>query len=248
MLHSFQESLQLINFFIVSILYIVVLSRYTPVINIRILWSSLILLFILSSTHYVPAQLIKNYESKFTVWSPEFIESSETYYLHVLGAGYSLDPALPATSQLSTTTLARMIEGIRIARQLPNYTIVTSGYSKYGLESQASIVKKAAIELGIPSEHIEILETPSNTAEEVAAFVEQFGTQKKVVVVTDALHLPRVIMLYKKAGITAIGAPATFQVKKGPNDYSGLTFPSYRSISLMNAYLRERLKYWKDSL
>ncbi|WP_181456938.1 YdcF family protein [Flavobacterium lacus] len=204
--------------------------------------------FLVTSTYYVPSQLVAAYESKIANYNPDIVNKNKTHYLHVLGAGYSLDPNLPATSQLSPTTLARLVEGIRIARQLPNYKIITSGYYNYGLESQASVARRAAIELGIPSEQIKQLETPSNTAEEVAVFVDQFGTQKKVIVVTDALHLPRAIMLYQKAGITAIGAPATFQVKKEPNDYNGFTFPSYRSVSLMNAYLRERLKYWKDSL
>jgi uncharacterized SAM-binding protein YcdF (DUF218 family) len=81
----------------------------------------------------------------------------------------------------------------------------------------------------------------------VAAFVNQFGVHKKVIVVSEAMHLPRALMLYKKAGITAIPAPSNFKVKQGPHEYDGLTFPSISSLKLMNEYLREQLKYWKDN-
>jgi uncharacterized SAM-binding protein YcdF (DUF218 family) len=140
------------------------------------------------------------------------------------------------------------VEAIRISKCLPHYKIVTSGYSSLSLESQAEVAKRAAIALGIPTQNCEILSTPINTAEEVNAFAAKFGTTKKVIVISDALHLPRALMRYKKAGIKAIAAPTNFQVKQGPNDADGLSLPSISSINLMNDYLRERLKYWKDEL
>ena len=92
----------------------------------------------------------------------------------------------------------------------------------------------------------EMLTAPSNTSEEVATFIKQFGTHQNVIVVSDAMHLPRALMLYQKGGITAVPAPANFKVKQGPHEYNGLAFPSLSSLNLMNGYLRERLKYWKD--
>ena len=247
MLDFLKESIQLTNFFLLFFLLLGITTYRCGLKKMRLFWLVFILLFSLSSTHFIPAYLISKYEAKTPICNPLHLNLNETYYLHVLGAGYSLDPNLPATSQLSTTTLARLIEAIRIAHQLPKYKIVTSAYSKYGIESQASVAKRAAISLGIPSQNIEMLTTPSTTSEEVQAFVSKFGTNKKVIVVSDALHLPRALMLYQKAGIIAIGAPTNFQIKNGPNDYNGLSFPSYSSLSLMNNYLREQLKYWKDS-
>ena len=40
------------------------------------------------------------------------LDKSKTYYLHVLGLGYSLDTRLSATKQLSDVTLSRLIEAI----------------------------------------------------------------------------------------------------------------------------------------
>lgn len=242
-----QENITLNNFFLLWVLFLGLLTYYKSLRKSSWYWGIFIIIGIVSTTNVLPNYLVKHYESQVTVCQPQLLDTTSTYYIHVLGAGYSLDPKLPATSQLESTTLTRLVEGIRIARQLPHYKLVTSAYSKYGLESQASVAKRAAIDLGIPSQNIEMLTTPSNTAEEVEAFVKKFGTTKKVIVVSDALHLPRAVMLYKKAGISAIPAPSNFLIKQGPNDYNGLTFPSYQSLSLMNNYFREQLKYWKDS-
>ena len=139
------------------------------------------------------------------------------------------------------------MEAIRISKSLAYYKIVSSGYSSLDLESQASVVRRAAIALGIPARNCEILPTPSNTSEEVSAFVAKFGKTKNVIEVSDAIHLPRALMLYKKFGVNAVGSPTDFKVKKGVNDHNGLSFPSLSSVNLMSDCLRERAKYWKDS-
>lgn len=243
----FQEMISLSTFFLLGIFFVGFRIYKKGWRSNRFLLFIVGLFFMIATTKWIPAKLVAQYESQVTVCQPQLLDTTSTYYIHVLGAGYSLDPKLPATSQLESTTLTRLVEGIRIARQLHHYKLVTSAYSKYGLESQASVAKRAAIELGIPGKNIEMLTTPSNTAEEVEAFVKKLGTTKKVIVVSDALHLPRALMLYQKAGIKAIPAPSNFLVKQGPNDYNGPTFPSLSSLNLMNGYLRERLKYWKDS-
>lgn len=243
----YQDFITLNIFFLFGGLFLGVLTYYKGLQKSSWSLGVFIVIGLVCTTNVLPNYLVKHYESKVRVCNPKLLDTAPTYYLHVLGAGYNLDPRLPATSQLNQTTLARLVEGIRIARQLPHYKIVTSAYSSLGLEPQASVAKRAAIDLGIPSQNIEMLTTPSNTAEEVAAFVSQFGTHQKVIVVSDALHLPRALMLYKKAGINAIAVPSNFKVKQGPHEYNGLAFPSLSSLNLMNEYLREQLKYWKDS-
>jgi len=210
-------------------------------------WSSMLFFWLLCATQALPAFLIKRYEATMKVCQPHLLDTTQTYHIHVLGAGYALDPRLPATAQLSQVTLSRLVEGIRVARQLPYYTLVTSAHSSLGLESQASVAKRAAVALGIPTQNIKMLTSPSNTSEEVQAFVNQFGTHKKVIVVSDAMHLPRALMLYKKQGISAIPASSGVKIPIGPNTSSSLQWPSLASCNLMNEYLREQLKYFKDS-
>ena len=241
-----KDNITLNNFFFLAILLVAIFNYYYTYKKVRWLWLTVILIFLATSTKILPARLVASYEAKTPILNPEGLDKNQIYYIHVLGSGYSLDSSLPATSQLSTATLARLVEAIRISKLLPYYKIVSSGYSRLDLESQASVVRRAAVELGIPAQNCEILPTPSKTSEEVKAFVSKFGTNKKVIVVSDAMHLPRALMLYKRSGIHASGAPTNFKVKKGANDYNGVSFPSLSSVNLMSDYLRERLKYWKD--
>lgn len=156
----------------------------------RILLTLSVLVFLLSSTSILPRHLAGQIESHYSPWSSFPLSGSTDSVLGlVLGAGYSLDDGRPATSQLSTTTLARLVEALRICRQLPSSTLVTSGYSSAGLEPQASVVFRAAVELGFDSKRIEMLTAPSSTQEEAAAFVKHFGTENKLIIVTDALHI-----------------------------------------------------------
>jgi uncharacterized SAM-binding protein YcdF (DUF218 family) len=247
MLNLVKDSIQLNYFFGLTFLILVLITYYYSLKKTRWLWGILSILFLLSSTQIFPAYLVAKEEAKTPVCNPLLLQQNETYYLHVLGAGYNLDSSLPATSQLNTITLARLVEAIRLAQNLNKYKLITSGYAGSQAESQASVVKRAAMSLGIPKQNIEVLDTPSNTSEEVGAFVKKFGKNKKVIVVSDAMHLPRALMLYQKAGIKAIGAPTNFKIKKVKNDYNGFSFPSQQSISLMNSYLREQLKYFKDN-
>ena len=248
MFNLLKESLQLSNLFLLVIIILLISTYYYTFKKTRWLWYLVSLLFLVASTNIVPSWLIARYEAKTPICNPTTLNKNETYYIHVLGAGCSYDPRLPATSQLGLVTLGRLVEAVRIINILPSYKLVTSGSSRLGLESQASVVRRAATELGIPAENSCILSIPTNTAEEVSAFVKEYGIQKKVILVSDALHLPRALMLYKKAGIQAIGAPTNFTIKKGITDYNGLSLPSWNSLNNMSLYLRENLKYWKDNL
>jgi uncharacterized SAM-binding protein YcdF (DUF218 family) len=177
----------------------------------------------------------------------ESLDTSQNYYIHVLGAGYDLDKNLQATSQLDLKTLGRLTEGIRVFLKLPRAILVTSGYSAVGLESQASVARRAAIALGVPAERIQLLETPATTLEEVRAFKKKFGKNKQVIIATDASHMPRAVQMYRAAGFFPIAAPTNFKVKFDSNNYHGFTFPNVASFQMMNEWLRAELAMvkWK---
>jgi uncharacterized SAM-binding protein YcdF (DUF218 family) len=207
------------------------------------------LFYLVCATSYIPEKLIYNKESTFKVFSSTSIDSTQTYYIHVLGAGYSLDSNLHATQKLGLSSLGRLTEAVRIYHKHSNIRIVTSAYSKYGMESQASITKKAAIELGVKPEHIFMLEEPSTTSEEVKAFISRFGTEVQLIVSSDAMHLPRAIQMFKDNGIEAIPAPTNFKVKVDENHPIEFTLPKSKSFGLANDYFVTLMKeyYYKIS-
>src|SRR5690554_1017798 len=205
------------------------------------------------STSYFPKKLIHSIESTYQPIDLLQLDKTEEYYIHVLSSGTSLDDKLPASMNLSSTTITRLFEGIRVFNYLENGILVTSASAGKGLKSQAQVSREAAISVGVNENKIEKLETPTTTLEEASAFKKKFGVDKKLIIVTSALHMPRAIEIFKDQRLNVIAAPTDYLYKEGPTDYNGFTFPTFKSIGLMNVYHRTKLKEWyygmfKDSI
>lgn len=197
-----------------------------------------LLVFVLASTHYVPARLMQSLEWEQPQQLPE--QPEDTLYVHVFGAGYALDERLAPTAQLNHATLARLVEGVRLMQLYPNAILVTSGRSDYGVKSQAEVGRDAAITLGIAPERIRVLTSPHNTRTEIEAFVAMFGAEVKVIAVSDAKHLPRIRYLYGRyPKLQSYYAPTNYRIKEGINSSKGLRFPSLGSLDILNEFLVE---------
>lgn len=203
-----------------------------------------IVLFLVCSTNYVPKRLIASIEKAYDPIDLHLIDDSQTYYIHVLGSGANNQLGLPATMNLNSATLSRLVEGIRIHRNLDHAVLVTSAASEKGLKSQAEMSKESAVLLGVKEEDIKMLVTPTTTLEEALAFKEEFGTNKNLIVVTSALHMPRAVEIFGDQGLKVIPAPSSyFYIDDGYRN-NGVTLPSFGSLELMNDYHITQLKHW----
>jgi uncharacterized SAM-binding protein YcdF (DUF218 family) len=226
-----------------------ILYRYKKIKWAKILvWVS-VLLFLLCSTSYLPEYLASKLERKY---APFKIEDNRfdtgKVLIHVLGSGYSLDERLPATAQLGLTALGRLAEGIRIHRGIKNSEIICSGNSMFATETQARVTKKAAVILGVAADELETLNTPGTTDEEAAALQERFNKSSQLIVVTDAIHMPRAIKLFTAAGFKPVAAPTNYKVNEGPSRYKINWWPAISNISLMNYVIHEWLGNIKASM
>ena len=200
------------------------------------------LIFLLCSTSYLPQYVVGKMEATYApLQLPIPQMDSSTVLIHVLGSGYALDERVPATSQLGSIGMSRLAEAIRIHRSLPNSIIVCSGYSAFGLETQAQVTRKAAILLGVDSNQLTTLNEPSTTLEEANELRKRYDSATRVIVVTDALHMPRAMRFFKAEGFDPIAAPTNYKVNKGPNQYGMKYWPSFENIGLMNYLLHEWL-------
>lgn len=139
-------------------------------------------------------------------------------YVLVLGSGHFTNKELPSLSQLSSSALARLTEGIRIFRQLDNAKIIFSGYG--GLDKttpHAFISKEVAISLGVDEKNILTQELAKDTQEE-AKFVKNLVGNKKFVLVTSSFHMPRAMEIFKNESLNVIPAPTDF-LSKGDGSY-----------------------------
>jgi len=171
-------------------------------------------LFFAASTSLVPNYLIRQLESTYPVCDPSRIAlSDEPIPIIVLGAGYGYTEELPPLNRLSTTTLGRLVEAVRIYQQLPSAKVAGSAGQVTQPISQAEAIAEGALALGVlPSDTLQI-RGALNTWEEAGKFAERFGKGSKVVVATDAIHMPRAMMLFEARGLQPIAAPTNHLIK-----------------------------------
>jgi uncharacterized SAM-binding protein YcdF (DUF218 family) len=201
-----------------------------------------VVFFLLCATHYVPNYLAVQLEKKCLPFSIASIKNTQQkFYIHVLGSGNNYDGRLPANAQLGVTALSRLVEAVRIKRIVSNSVLVTSANSLLGLETQASVTKRAAILLGVDSNSIEKLDTPSTTNEEAIALKEKYGTNINVIVVTDAIHIERALHAFTKVGFAPIPAPTNYRAPLGRQNSWFNWWPATENITLMDVVLHEYL-------
>ena len=173
---------------------------------------------IVCSNAGVGTWLVRGLESRypaqpvFSATTPPPAPLARCAYVAVLGGGHSLTAGWPANQQLSDSALARIVEGVRIARQLPGARLIVSGPpdSPDGGRSHASLLSEVAVSLGVPAERIIEIDTARDTEAEAAAIASiTHGTP--VALVSSAWHMPRALALCQRQGIDVLACPADYE-------------------------------------
>ncbi len=199
-----------------------------------IIWLALI------SLPFLPQQLAWSLEKRF----PPLFESpkclpNDTVYILVLGGGLMENINLPPIDQLSLSSVCRLLEGIRLHRLSPGSLMVFSGISRDHKYSHATVLRQSALSMGVEEKEISMLPTSVNTQAEALDFTKKFGTRNTLILVTDAIHMPRAMLLFQKAGQSPIPAPTNHLVKSdwrnGISDWG----PSSENIATMEYAMHE---------
>jgi uncharacterized SAM-binding protein YcdF (DUF218 family) len=127
-------------------------------------------------------------------------------YIVVLGSHYAPRDGLPVTATLGPDGLARIVEGVRLARVFPEARLVVSGGAAAGHMPSARGYSMLAGELGIAPVKLVLVEAPRDTGEEAAAIVKLLGSSP-FLLVTSASHMPRAMKLMTMAGARPVAAP-----------------------------------------
>lgn len=247
--YNLKGQVTVFNLLAILLLLAFVFNRYKKRKIARLILSVSIVLFLFCSTAWLPNYLADKLERTY----PPFalinnFSDTEKVLIHVLGSGYTLDKRLPANAQIGQCALGRLAEGIRIHRLIKNSIIICSGNSSLGLETQAQVTKRAAIVLGVEADKLETLNAPSTTKEEAEELSKLFDKKMKLIIVTDAIHIPRAIRLFKAQGLNPIAAPTNYKVNEGPIQNNMKWWPSVGNINLMNIIIHELMGNLKTSL
>lgn len=226
-----------------------VLYRYQRQKTARRLLIFSAVLFYAFSTAWLPRYLAFRLETVYPPLktAPSF-STGQKVYIHLLGSGYQTDKRLPATAKLSHVAQGRFVEAMRLYRAVPNSILVCSANGPEGAETQAMIARAAAIDMGADSSRVMALNTPSTTKEEAEDLAKAVGTSATVIVVTDAMHMPRAIKLFREAGFSPTAAPTNFKALNGSEGVAYKWWPSEDNIYITNRLLHEYFAWVKAAL
>lgn len=158
----------------------------------------------------------------------------------VLGSSYSPDEHVPITGALDPDGLARIVEGVRLARSRPDSRLLVSGGALPGFTPSALGYAKMATELGIERSALVVMDRALDTNEEAREVAALLG-HSPFILVTSAYHMPRAMRLMRRAGANPLPAP-TGQIfyAQRPNERFGLV-PGSRGLRKTEAALHEYL-------
>jgi len=206
----------------------------------KILLIIAVIWFFIISTPLIPRLLVKSLENKYPPLNADLIKNlPDSCDIIILGGGHSDDRELSPNNQLSTAALARLVEGIRIHKLIPGSRLILSGYKGRSEISQAAILYRTALMLGVDSASMVMQTLPANTRMEAEEYAKNLRSENKLIVVTSDLHMPRAILLFRRVGLDPLAAPTNQIIKYGSVKYPWRWMPSSGYISMMEAVTHE---------
>ena len=173
------------------------------------------LLLLLLSNRAVSTRLLRPLEDRFPAvpeldaGAPAPASLAGCRAVVVLGGGHTEAAGIPATGQLSSAALARVVEAARLLRALPGARLVVSGPGEPGHPTHAAVLARAAESLGVDPARITRIESALDTEDESLA-VARLAGGARVALVTSAWHMPRAAALFRRAGVAFAPCPADF--------------------------------------
>ena len=177
-----------------------------------------LLFFLLTATSPLPDLMVNRLERQYQSFEVRIGQRlAGPVNILVLGGGHIADPDLPATNQLSTSALTRLVEGVRLHRLIPDSRIITSGYGGFSETAQADILAEAAMALGVDQGDIARMNTPINTFQEALEYKRLYANDSiPLILVTSAVHMPRAMLIFNNRGLDPVAAPTEFIFKIEP--------------------------------
>lgn len=148
---------------------------------------------------------------------PGVLRAKGVKYIVVLSASLVTKDLSLADRQ--GNSIFRVLEGIRLWKNLPESKLILSGGSMPGRASDPEAMIAFPMELGLPREALVIDTGAWDTEDEARIFGRIVGKQP-FGLVTSALHIPRAIRFFQSRGLNPIPCPCEFRTNIPPLWYS----------------------------
>jgi len=162
----------------------------------------------------------------------------------VLGGG--VGPARPPRLVPDLGASAdRVLHAARLYRAGKAPLVIASGGRPpwAGAGTEAEAMGLLLREWGVPERALLLEDTSRNTRENALAVREALGDRadRRVLLVTSALHMPRAMAVLRSAGVRAVPAPADIEITDGPSSPVLQWLPDARALEGSTRALHERL-------
>jgi uncharacterized SAM-binding protein YcdF (DUF218 family) len=198
------------------------------------------LLLLLSGYGFASKALLGTLERRHAPVADASGAAGRVRWVVVLGGGSSSDAGLPPAARLSEASLARLVEGVRLQRQLPGSRLLLSGGSVFGSDPDAETMRALAVGLGVDPAALTLDAASPDTETQAEAVHAQLGAEE-FFLVTSASHMPRSLALFRKAGTNPIPAPTHFLTKESRGLSPGDFFPGAGGLRRAEAAVYEYL-------
>ncbi|KAF3997457.1 YdcF family protein [Glaciimonas immobilis] len=171
--------------------------------------SALALLFILS-TKAGALLFVAPLENQTAILDSASIKGAQA--IVVLGAGqFPSAPEYGGVNSPSYVTLARLRYAAKLYRATGLPVLVSGGKPEGDVESEAAVMARSLKEdFATPVKWLE--ESSDNTAQNAANSekILQRENVRRILLVTDAIHMPRAVMIFRRSGLEVVAAPTVF--------------------------------------
>jgi uncharacterized SAM-binding protein YcdF (DUF218 family) len=171
---------------------------------------------------------------------PSNLSQLPVHEVVVLGNGYLPADDIPVTAALNADGVVRIVEGVRVARILPGTRIVASGGPVGGQPASAIGYAKLARDLGVSDSSITVLDTPADTSAEAREVFKLLGN-RSFLLVTSAWHMPRAMLLMRRAGCQPIAVPTGQLTRTGSVKDGWMLEPTSGGLRMSERALHEYL-------
>jgi uncharacterized SAM-binding protein YcdF (DUF218 family) len=199
--------------------------------------AGLALLFLLSLPA-VSGFLANQLERQYPPLSTEALSNPGIRWIVVLGGGHN--SSKPEGSQLSSSSLARVVEGVRIYKIKPGRKLLLSGGPVYDPIANADVMGEEAKILGVPESDM-MLEAKSWDTEEEARLLLPVLHQEQFFLVTSAVHMPRSMALFRGQKMNPVAAPTDYSFQSQRTPMILQVLPNSTSLQQSERSLREYL-------
>jgi len=175
-------------------------------------------------------------ESQYAPVSTKEFSESNIPWIVVLGGGHN--SSRPPGTQLSPSSLARVVEGVRIYRMKGGRKLILSGGAVYDPVPNAEAMFREAKAFGV-SENDVILETKSRDTEEEASLLAPILKQEPFYLVTSAVHMPRAMALFLKQGMKPVASPVDYSFHSQTSPVLLRLLPNASALQQSERALRE---------